>query len=126
MASEAELISVLDRILDSFPGLAEREWEFHISHIAGLSPPPPSLRLPSLTEADFAGLLPPTVLELLLERIPSSRRTDVCDILREIGGKTTFPHVRGKLGLARSVLDYLEKWAVAGAFRPAGSAALRD
>jgi hypothetical protein len=78
--------------------------------------PPPSLRLPPLTEADFAGLLPPTVLELLLERIPSSRRTDVCDILREIGGKTTFPHVRGKLGLARSALDYLEKWAVAGAF----------
>lgn len=39
MASEAELISVLDRILDSFPGLAEREWEFHISHIAGESPP---------------------------------------------------------------------------------------
>lgn len=35
MASEAELISVLDRILDSFTGLAEREWEFHISHISG-------------------------------------------------------------------------------------------
>lgn len=37
MASESELISVLDRILDSFPGLAEREWEFHISHVAGVS-----------------------------------------------------------------------------------------
>lgn len=37
MASEAELISVLDRILDSFPGLSEREWEFHISHNAGAS-----------------------------------------------------------------------------------------
>jgi hypothetical protein len=35
MASEAELISVLDRVLDCFPGLREREWEFRISHSSG-------------------------------------------------------------------------------------------
>lgn len=51
----------------------------------------------------------------MLERIPSARRTEVCDVLREMGGKTTFPHIRSKLGLARTALDYLEKWAVSGA-----------
>jgi translation initiation factor 2-alpha kinase 4 len=36
MASEAEIMSVLDKIIDAFPGLTRRhEWEFHITHQAG-------------------------------------------------------------------------------------------
>lgn len=71
--------------------------------------------LSRLTSTESSNLTSFSVLELMLERIPSSKRTDVCDVLREIGGKVTFPHVRGKLGLARSASDYLEKWAISGA-----------
>lgn len=87
----------------------------HLAHLRCVRSPSSLLSLSLLTATESLTLISPSVLELMLERIPSSKRTEVCDVLREIGGKVTFPHVRGKLGLARSASDYLEKWAVSGA-----------
>ena len=69
MASEAEIISVLDKILDSFPGLHKRhEWEFHISHQAGTS----ANSLLLLVDADSC----PFLLQFLISSSPKSLLDD--------------------------------------------------
>ncbi|CED82329.1 eIF-2alpha kinase GCN2 [Phaffia rhodozyma] len=101
MASEAELIAVLDRILDMFPALSTRyEWEFQINHSS--------------------------VLSSVLSHVPSKRRLEVCDMLKDIGPKVSFAQLRSRLNLSRPIVDELEKWYIDEPFLEAGTEKLQQ
>lgn len=86
-AAEAEVLGVLDEIVDEIPGLNTSEWVFQISHGG--------------------------VLDLLLERVPATHRQAAMNAvgLLSNGGKGAIAQGRTQLlqlGLPRSILDEIE------------------
>lgn len=115
MASEAELIAVLDRILDTFPALSvQYEWEFQINHYSSTYLANICFILSVRSLQNHA-----LVLSNVLAHVPSKRRLEVCDMLKDLGPKVSFAQLRSRLNLPRPVLDELERWYIDG--EPFGS-----
>lgn len=87
-AAEAEVLAVVDEMLDEVPGLNGSEWIIQISHGA--------------------------ILDLLLERVPSSRRDQAIAAIGKLTGSTSKnaaaqARVRlSTLGLPRSITDEID------------------
>lgn len=52
-----------------------------------------------------------------MQNIPSKRRAEVSDVLRELGGKVGFIQIKQRMsgmGLTKQAIDGLQKWCVVG------------
>lgn len=86
-AAEAEVLSVVDEILEEMPGFESSEWVIQISHAH--------------------------LLDLLLERVPTKHRREAIMSIGTLlnGSRTAAPNMRlqlSNLGISRSILDEIE------------------
>ncbi|KAE8214839.1 hypothetical protein CF327_g1805 [Tilletia walkeri] len=89
--AEAEVLLLLEEIIDDVPGLSTEEWVFHINH--------------------------GEVLDILLDRVSDKHRPALLAAVAGLGSKRTNASARRKLAqlpLARSVLDEIEAASMPG------------
>ncbi|CAD6903567.1 unnamed protein product, partial [Tilletia controversa] len=89
--AEAEVLLLLEEIIDDVPGLSTEEWVFHLNH--------------------------GEVLEILLDRVSDKHRPALLAAVAGLGSKRTNASARKKLAqlpLARSVLDEIEAASMPG------------
>ncbi|KAK0526527.1 eukaryotic translation initiation factor 2-alpha kinase [Tilletia horrida] len=89
--AEAEVLLLLEEIIDDVPGLSTEDWVIHLNH--------------------------GEVLDILLDRVPDKHRPALLAAVAGLGSKRTNASARSKLAqlpLARSVLDEIEAASMPG------------